>query len=133
MTQEWKALWELVAQNGAINAEQAMDITKQQDPNANISTLTEMRDKFLDLKDKIHNDQVIEGMDFVNLWTGASISCALIEKNIRTWQAVVDNYRNSLLPKLYEIASAVTEPEKQRVLFEEYFSKNIWQNKIFII
>ena len=125
MTQEWKDLLELVAQNGAINAEQAMDITKQQDPNANISTLTEMRDKFLDLKDKIHNDQVIEGMDFVNLWTGASISCALIEKNIKTWQAVVDNYRNSLLPKLYEIASAVTEPEKQRALFEEYFSKNI--------
>ena len=125
MTQEWKDLLELVAQNGAINAEQAMDITKQQDPNANISTLIEMRDKFLDLKDKIHNDQVIEGMDFVNLWTGASISCALIEKNIRTWQAVVDNYRNSLLPKLYEIASAVTEPEKQRALFEEYFSKNI--------
>lgn len=125
MTQEWKDLLELVAQNGAINAEQAMDITKQQDPNANISTLTEMRDKFLDLKDKIHNDQVIEGMDFVNLWTGASISCALIEKNIRTWQAVVDNYRNSLLPKLYEIASAATEPEKQSALFEEYFSKNI--------
>ena len=125
MTQEWKDLLELVAQNGAINAEQAMDITKQQDPNANISTLTEMRDKFLDLKDKIHNDQVIEGMDFVNLWTGASISCALIEKNIKTWQAVVDNYRNSLLPKLYEIASAVTEPEKQKALFEEYFSKNI--------
>ena len=75
MTQEWKDLLELVAQNGAINAEQAMDITKQQDPNANISTLIEMRDKFLDLKDKIHNDQDIEGMDFVNLWTGASISC----------------------------------------------------------
>ena len=125
MTQEWKDLLELVAQNGAINAEQAMDITKQQDPNANISTLTEMRDKFLDLKDKIHNDQVIEGMDFVNLWTGASVSCVLIEKNIKTWQAVVDNYRNSLLPKLYEIASAATEPEKQRALFEEYFSKNI--------
>ena len=29
MTQEWKDLLELVAQNGAINAEQAMDITKQ--------------------------------------------------------------------------------------------------------
>lgn len=125
MTQEWKDLLELVAQNGAINAEQAMDITKQQDPNANISTLTEMRDKFLDLKDKIHNDQVIKGMDFVNLWTGASISCALIEKNIRTWQAVVDNYRNSLLPKLYEIASLTAEPEKQQELFEDFFSKNI--------
>lgn len=125
MTQEWKDLLELVAQNGAINAEQAMDITKQQDPNANISTLIEMRDKFLDLKDKIHNDQVIEGMDFVNLWTGASISCVLIEKNIKTWQAVVNNYRNSLLPKLYEIASATTEPKKQKALFEEYFSKNI--------
>lgn len=125
MTQEWKDLLELVARNGAINAEQAMDITKQQDPNANISTLTEMRDKFLDLKDKIHNDQVIKGMDFVNLWTGASISCALIEKNIRTWQAVVDNYRNSLLPKLYEIASLAAEPEKQQELFEDFFSKNI--------
>ena len=125
MTQEWKDLLELVAQNGAINAEQAMDIIKQHDPNAAISTLMETRDKFLDLKDKIHNDQAIEGMDFVNLWTGASISCALIEKNIKTWQAVVNNYRNSLLPKLYEIASAATEPEKQKALFAEYFSKNI--------
>lgn len=125
MTQEWKDLLELVAQNGAINAEQAMDITKQQDPNADISTLTEMRDKFLDLKDRIHDDKTIEGMDFVNLWTGASISCVLIEKNIKTWQAVADKYRNSLLPKLYEIASTAAEPEKQKALFEDYFSKNI--------
>ncbi len=125
MTQEWKDLLELVAQNGAINAEQAIDITTQQDPNADISTLTEMRNKFLDLKDRIHDDKTIEGMDFVNLWTGASISCVLIEKNIKTWQAVVDKYRNSLLPKLYEIASAAAEPEEQKALFEDYFSKNI--------
>ena len=125
MTQEWKDLLELVAQNGAINAEQAMDITKQQDPATDISTLIQMRDKFLDLKDKIHDDQVIEGMDFVNLWTGASISCALIEKNIKTWQAVVDTYQNTLLPKLYEIASLAAEPDKQKEMFEDFFSKNI--------
>ena len=125
MTQEWKDLLELVAQNGAINAEQAMDITKQQDPSTNISTLTEMRDKFEDLKDRIHNDKPLAGMDFVNLWTGASVSCVLIEKNIKTWQAVVKTYQDTLLPKLYEIASLAAEPEKQQELFEDFFSKNI--------
>lgn len=125
MTQEWKDLLEMVAQNGAINTEQVMDITKQQDPNADISTLTEMRDKFEDLKSKINKSEPLAGMDFVNLWTGASISCALIEKNIKTWQAVVDTYRNTLLPKLYEIASAAAEPERQKQMFDEFFSKNI--------
>lgn len=125
MTQEWKDLLELVARNGAINAEQAMDVTKQQDPNADISTLTAMRDKFEDLKDRIHDDKPLAGMDFVNLWTGASVSCVLIEKNIKTWQAVVKTYQDTLLPKLYEIASLAAEPEKQQELFEDFFSKNI--------
>lgn len=125
MTQEWKDLLELVARNGAINAEQAMDVTKQQDPNADISTLTTMRDKFEDLKDRIHDDKPLAGMDFVNLWTGASVSCVLIEKNIKTWQAVVKTYQDTLLPKLYEIASLAAEPEKQQELFEDFFSKNI--------
>lgn len=125
MTKQWQELLALVAQNGAINAEQAMDTTKKQDPNADISTLSQMRDKFEDLKDKINKNEPLTGMDFVNLWTGASISCALIEKNIHTWQAVVDTYRNTLLPKLYEIAGAAAEPEKQKQMFEEFFSKNI--------
>lgn len=125
MTQEWKDLLALVAQNGAINAEQAMDITKEQDPTADISTLIQMRDKFEDLKDKINNDEPLMGMDFVNLWTGASISCAIIEKNIKTWQAVVNTYQNTLLPKLYEIASLAAEPDKQKEMFENFFSKNI--------
>lgn len=125
MTQEWKDLLELVARNGAINAEQAMDVTKQQDPNADISTLTTMRDKFEDLKDRIHDDKPLAGMDFVNLWTGASVSCVLIEKNIKTWQAVIKTYQDTLLPKLYEIASLAAEPEKQQELFEDFFSKNI--------
>lgn len=125
MTQEWKDLLTLVAQNGAINAEQAMDITKQQDSAADISTLIQMRDRFEDLKDKINNDEPLVGMDFVNLWTGASISCAIIEKNIKTWQAVVNTYQNTLLPKLYEIASLVAEPDKQKEMFEDFFSKNI--------
>lgn len=125
MTQEWKDLLTLVAQNGAINAEQAMDITKQQDSAADISTLIQMRDRFEDLKDKINNDEPLVGMDFVNLWTGASISCAIIEKNIKTWQAVVNTYQNTLLPKLYEIASLAAEPDKQKEMFEDFFSKNI--------
>ncbi len=125
MTQEWKDLLALVAQNGAINAEQAMDITKEQDPTADISTLIQMRDKFEDLKDKINNDEPLMGMDFVNLWTGASISCAIIEKNIKTWQAVVNTYQNTLLPKLYEIAGLAAEPDKQKEMFEDFFSKNI--------
>lgn len=125
MTQEWKDLLALVAQNGAINAEQAMDITKEQDPTADISTLIQMRDKFEDLKDKINNDEPLMGMDFVNLWTGASISCAIIEKNIKTWQAVVNTYQNTLLPKLYEIANLAAEPDKQKEMFENFFSKNI--------
>lgn len=125
MTQEWKDLLALVAQNGAINAEQAMDITKEQDPTADISTLIQMRDKFEDLKDKINNDEPLMGMDFVNLWTGASISCAIIEKNIKTWQVVVNTYQNTLLPKLYEIASLAAEPDKQKEMFENFFSKNI--------
>ena len=125
MTQQWKNLLALVAQNGAINAEQAMDVTKQQDPTADTSTLIQMRDRFEDLKDKINNDEPLVGMDFVNLWTGASISCAIIEKNIKTWQAVVNIYQNTLLPKLYEIASLAAEPDKQKEMFEDFFSKNI--------
>lgn len=121
MTQEWKDLLAMVAQNGAINAEKTIDVLGEKESKA----MFEARDNFLDLKDKINNDVPLEGKDFLNLWVGASISCSLIEKNIKTWTAVVQKYKTDLLPKLYEVAAASPDPEKQQELFHNYFDKNI--------
>lgn len=121
MTQEWKDLLAMVAQNGAINAEQTIQKLGEQEHQPTL----EARDNFLALKDKINNDVPLEGKDFLNLWVGASISCSLIEKNIKIWTNVVQKYKTDLLPKLYEVAAASPDAEKQQELFHNYFDKNI--------
>lgn len=128
LTQQYKDLFALVARNGAINGEKAMDVIVEKNPEEDLTNTKKMTQDFRDLEDKIEADEELTLLDFLHLWVGASISRTVIEKNANTWTAVVKAYDEDLIPKLYEIAQSSKDDTKWQELVEEYFCKEVKEN-----
>lgn len=128
LTQQYKDLFALVARNGAINGEKAMDVIAEKNPEEDLINTKKMTQDFRDLEDKIEADEELTLLDFLHLWVGASISRTVIEKNVNTWTAVVKAYGEDLIPKLYEIAQSSKDDTKWQKLVEEYFCKEVKEN-----
>lgn len=123
ISEEYKNLFALIARNGAINGEKAMDVVSKQNPNEDLTNTQKMTQDFRDLEDKIYNDvNSLVPMDFIHLWVGASLSRVVIQKNIDTWTAVVKSYDNDLIPKLYEV-SKETNLENWEQMINNFFSE----------
>lgn len=122
MNKQYQELFQLVARNGAINAEQAIEALKQKENNEEeIKLCLEMRDNFQKMEDKIlANEEPLTLPEYVQLYAGAAVSRNIIQKNINTWTAVVKEYDDNLIPKLMEVAKEVDD-EKRASLVEEYF------------
>ena len=128
LTQQYKDLFALVARNGAINGEKAMDVISEKNPEEDLTNTKKMTQDFRDLEDKIESDEELTLLDFIHLWVGASISRTVIAKNVYTWTAVVKAYDEDLIPKLYEVAQSSNDDTKWQELVEEYFCKNLSEN-----
>ena len=113
----------MVARNGALNAEQAMEALKEKEDNQKeMDVLVDMRDRFNALEDKIlKGEEELTLVDFIQLYAGATVSRNIIEKNVRKWTAVVKEYDENLIPKLYEVANE-NDDSKRESLIDEYFS-----------
>ena len=123
MNKQYQDLFQVVARNGALNAEKAMEALKgAEDKEKEIEVLVDMRDRFNALEDKIlKNEEPLSLTDFIQLYAGATVSRNIIQKNINTWAAVVKEYDDNLIPKLYEIANE-KDSEKREALMDEYFN-----------
>lgn len=123
MNKQYQDLFQMVARNGALNAEKAMEALKgAEDKEKEIEVLVDMRDRFNVLEDKIlKNEEPLSLTDFIQLYAGATVSRNIIQKNINTWTAVVKEYDDNLIPKLYEIANE-TDSKKREALMDEYFN-----------
>ena len=123
MNKQYQDLFQVIARNGALNAEQAMKkLQESEDKEKEIAVLVDMRDRFNALEDKIlKNETPLTLIDFIQLYAGATVSRNIIQKNINNWTAVVKEYDENLIPKLYEVANE-SDQEKRDSLIEEYFS-----------
>lgn len=126
MNKQYQELLQLVARNGALNAERAMvtiGVADTEEKKHNIEVLTEARDNFNKLEDKILKNEKLILTDYIQLYAGAIVSRNIIQKNIETWTAVVKEYDNNLIPKLEEIAKLLDD-EKREILIEEFFGND---------
>ena len=123
MNKQYQDLFQVVARNGALNAEQAMKkLQEEPDKEKELAVLIDMRDRFNVLEDKIlKGEEPLTLTDFIQLYAGATVSRNIIQKNINTWTAVVKEYDENLIPKLYEVANE-SDAAKRDSLVDEYFS-----------
>ena len=122
ISNQYKELFALVARNGAINGEKAMDVLTKNNSDADIKATADMTQRFRELEDKINAGEELTGLDYVYLYAGATISREILAKNVNTWTAIIHEYDTNLIPKLFEIAKE-TDPEKQAKFVEENFSQ----------
>lgn len=124
MNKQYQELFQLVARNGAINAENAMSALAkdtEKDHTKEFEVLTETRDMFNNLEDRLRNGEEINEKDYILLYAGATVSRNILQKNIDTWTAVVKEYDENLIPKLTEVAKE-TDEIKRLTLIEDFFS-----------
>lgn len=124
MNKQYQELFQLVARNGALNAENAMSALakdKENDHTKEFQVLTETRDMFNNLENRLLNNEQINEKDYILLYAGATVSRNIIQKNIDTWSAVVREYDENLIPKLTEVAKE-TDETKRMTLIEDFFS-----------
>ena len=116
-------MFQVVARNGALNSEKAMeDLANKEDNQQEMDVLLDMRNRFNELEDKIlKGEEELTLTDFIQLYAGATVSRNIIQKNINTWTAVVKEYDDNLIPKLYEVANE-SDDVKRANLIEDYFS-----------
>ena len=124
MNKQYQELFQLVARNGAINAENAMSTLAkdtEKDHTKEFEVLTETRDMFNNLEDRLRNGEELNEKDYILLYAGATVSRNILQKNINTWTAVVKEYDENLIPKLTEVAKE-TDETKRLTLIEDFFS-----------
>ena len=123
MNKQYQDLFQVIARNGALNAEQAMKALQEKEDNQKeMDVLIDMRNRFNVLEDKIlKGEEELTLVDFIQLYAGATVSRNIIEKNIKQWTAVVKEYDENLIPKLYEVANE-SDAAKRDSLVDEYFS-----------
>ena len=125
MNAEYRELFQMVAQNAAINAENGMDVFRKddsEDHTKEINDLERARNRFNEIEDKLKDDNSeLNKADYLMLYTGAMVCATALEKNISTMNAVIKEYKGNLIPKLKEVLLQQDE-EKYQELIKDYFN-----------
>ena len=125
MNAEYRELFQMVAQNAAINAENGMDAFRKddsEDHTKEISDLERARNRFNEIEDKLKDgNSELNKADYLMLYTGAMVCATALEKNISTMNAVIKEYKENLIPKLKGVLLQQDE-EKYQELIKDYFN-----------
>ena len=125
MNAEYRELFQMVAKNAAINAENGMDVFRKddlEDHTKEISDLEKARNRFNEIEDKLKDgNSELNKADYLMLYTGAMVCATVLEKNISTMNAVIKEYMENLIPKLKEVLLQQDE-EKYQELIKDYFN-----------
>ena len=125
MNAEYRELFQMVAQNAAINAENGMDAFRRddsEDHTKEISDLEKACNRFNEIEDKLKDgNSELNKADYLMLYTGAMVCATALEKNISTMNAVIKEYKENLIPKLKEVLLQQDE-EKYQELIKDYFN-----------
>lgn len=125
MNAEYRELFQMVAQNAAINAENGMDVFRKddsEDHTKEINDLERARNRFNEIEDKLKEpDSELNKADYLMLYTGAMVCATALERNVATMTAVIKEYRENLIPRLKEVLLQKDE-KKYKELVEDYFN-----------
>ena len=125
MNAGYRELFQMVAQNAAINAENGMDVFRKddsEDHTKEINDLEKARNRFNEIEDKLKDgNSELNKADYLMLYTGAMVCATALEKNISTMNAVIKEYKENLIPKLKEVLLQQDE-EKYQELIKDYFN-----------
>jgi len=119
MDKRYKELFTLISQSVSNLAEQVMNDHQDKGEDKQQETAQIMRDDYLNLHDKLVNEEELNKADFARLLVGAIIVTNQLDARIKNEQKALDGYKVDVIPKLDRINN--TEEEKVASLAEELF------------
>lgn len=128
ISKQYRELLALVARNGAINGEKAMEVLKKEQSDADTEATVKMTEIFRELEDRINAGEELTNIDYAYLYSGAIISREILAKNINSWTAIVHEYDTNLIPKLYEIAMETDAEKKAELITKNFSEENLDKN-----
>ena len=119
MDKRYKELFTLISQSVSNLAEQVMNDHQDKGEDKQQETAQIMRDDYLNLHNKLVNEEELNKADFARLLVGAIIVTNQLDARIKNEQKALDGYKLDVIPKLDRINN--TEEEKVASLAEELF------------
>lgn len=124
----YKQLFTLLSQSIANLAEEVMNIHEKNNEEKEQHTAQIMRDDFLDVHDKLTNDEQLTKSDFARLLVGAIIITNQLDSRIKNEQKALEGYKVDIIPKLDQINNAETA-EAALELAEQLFAESVIDEK----
>lgn len=118
--EEIQKLFDLVTRNAAILSETTLDVLKDRASEKEKNDILLMRSQFLDIGQKVIENEELDGVEWAKLYIGAQLSALQLEKNINKWSAVLQVYTIDILPKLKKIALE-QDAVKREELVDKYY------------
>lgn len=103
MDKKYLDLFLLISQSVANLAEQVMTMHEKQNEQKEKETAEIMRNDFLDLHDKIKNQEQLKKADFARLLVGTIIITNQLENRIKNEEKALQGYKIDIIPKLDQI------------------------------
>lgn len=119
MDKKYTELFTLISQSVSNLAEQVMNNHQENGEDKQQETAQTMRDDYLNLHDKLVNEEELNKADFARLLVGAIIVTNQLDARIKNEQKALDGYKIDIIPKLDRINNA--DAEEVSSLAEELF------------
>lgn len=119
MDKKYTELFTLISQSVSNLAEQVMNNHQENGEDKQQETAQIMRDDYLNLHDKLVNEEELNKADFARLLVGAIIVTNQLDARIKNEQKALDGYKIDIIPKLDRINNA--DAEEVSSLAEELF------------
>lgn len=116
MDKHYHDLFSLITQQVANLAERVIKSYKENEKDS--TSVEQMRDDFLNLHNKIQNDEDLIRVDYARLFVGAYIISEHLSNQIREANQVLEGYKNDILPKLDQINHIMNEEEAHNLAME---------------
>ena len=119
MDKKYRELFTLISQSVSNLAEQVMNDHQDKGEDKQQETAQIMRDDYLNLHNKLVNEEELNKADFARLLVGAIIVTNQLDARIKNEQKALDGYKVDVIPKLDRINNI--EEEEVASLAEELF------------
>lgn len=120
MDKHYLELFSLMARNTATLAEQVMEEHKEKNEQKEYENAQQMRNHYLDLWQKLDNEQELTRVDYSRLLIGSIITANQLQEKINKEETALQGWKLDIIPKLTKL-NDIKDDEEIMTLAKEYF------------
>lgn len=123
LKEEYKNLFAMIARNGQICGENAIEVFSSEkgdnlseEDRESLKNTEKTIEAYRELEDKILNNKPLDTTDYNYLYIAAKIARPALERNVIRWTAVLNEYDNNLIPNLEKVLLSKDEDKSAKIM-----------------